>query len=84
MKNKELFYILKEIRKAKRKTVKTFNYLYNQQKPYWNENLKINIHRLSDIDEILSNLKIHLEIMLENREENKNDKQIRYGKPYNM
>ncbi len=74
MTNKELFYILKEIRKAKRKTVKTFNYLYNQQMPYWNEILEINIQRVSDIDEILSNLEISLEIMLENRKDNKNDK----------
>ncbi len=74
MTNKELFYILKEIRKAKRKIIKVFNYLYNQQISYQNEILEINIQRVSDIDEILSNLEISLEIMLENRKDNKNDK----------
>ncbi len=74
MKNKELFYILKEIRKAKRKIIKVFNYLYDQRIPYQNETLEINIQRVSNIDEILSNLEISLEIMLENRKDNKNDK----------
>lgn len=50
-------YILNKIKKANNITIKTFNYLYKLN----NKNLNKTIIRLTEINEILTNLEIELE-----------------------
>ena len=58
--NKELNYILKEIRKANNLSIKAFNYLYKLDEKKFAKT----IYRISEINDILSNLEISIEIML--------------------
>lgn len=50
-------YILNEIKKANKLSVKIFNYLYKLN----NKELNKTIYQLTEINEILSNLEIELE-----------------------
>ena len=60
MNKKQIKYILKEIKKANRLSELTFDYLYKLE----NKTLSKTIYRLSEINEILTNLEIDLEMKL--------------------
>ena len=60
-------YILKQIRKAIRKTIKVYYYLKSLETNTYDEKLQTNIMRICTIDDILSELEIELE-MLENEQ----------------
>ena len=68
MNKKQIKYILKEIKKANRLSELAFNYLYRLNEK---EHSKT-IFRLTEINEILSNLEINLEIKLKIDEESLN------------
>ena len=76
MNNKELNYILKEIRKANNLSKKAFHYLYKLDEKKFAKT----IYRISEINEILTNLEISIEIILGIDEESlnggKNDEQL--------
>ncbi len=57
-------YLLKQIKKANRKSIKIFEYLKQQETKNYNQKLQVTINRLCDINEILTNLEITLEIEL--------------------
>ena len=61
MNEKEMKYILKEINKANRLSELIFDYLYKLE----DKSLLKTIYRLSEINEILTNLEIDLEMKLE-------------------
>lgn len=63
--NKEFNYYLNQLKKADNKTNKVFEYLKNLQNKNYDKKLQININRICDIDEILSQIIICLEIDLE-------------------
>lgn len=68
MNNKELIYILKEIRKANNLSKKSFHYLYKLDEKKFAKT----IYRISEINEILTNLEISIEIILGIDEESLN------------
>ena len=68
MNNKELIYILKEIRKANNLSKKSFYYLYKLDEKKFAKT----IYRISEINEILTNLEISIEIILGIDEESLN------------
>lgn len=61
MNKKQIKYILKEIKKANRLSELIFDYLYKLE----DKSLLKTIYRLSEINEILTNLEIDLEMKLE-------------------
>ena len=61
MNKKQIKYILKEINKANRLSELIFDYLYKLE----DKTLSKTIYRLSEINEILTNLEIDLEMKLE-------------------
>ena len=61
MNKKQIKYILKEINKANRLSELIFDYLYKLE----DKALSKTIYRLSEINEILTNLEIDLEMKLE-------------------
>ena len=61
MNEQEMKYILKEINKANRLSELIFDYLYKLE----DKTLSKTIYRLSEINEILTNLEIDLEMKLE-------------------
>ena len=61
MNKKQIKYILKEIKKANRLSELIFDYLYKLE----DKSLSKTIYRLSEINEILTNLEIDLEMKLE-------------------
>ena len=61
MNKKQIKYILKEIKKANRLSELIFDYLYKLE----DKALSKTIYRLSEINEILTNLEIDLEMKLE-------------------
>ena len=61
MNEQEMKYILKEINKANRLSELIFDYLYKLE----DKSLSKTIYRLSEINEILTNLEIDLEMKLE-------------------
>ena len=61
MNEQEMKYILKEINKANRLSELIFDYLYKLE----DKALSKTIYRLSEINEILTNLEIDLEMKLE-------------------
>lgn len=70
--NKKINYYLNQLKKADYKSNKIFKYLQSLETESYDKNLQININRICDIDEILSQIIICLEIDLE-KEENKNE-----------
>ena len=60
MNKKQIKYILKEINKANRLSELIFDYLYKLE----DKTLSKTIHRLSEINDILTNLEIDLEMKL--------------------
>lgn len=60
MNKKQIKYILKEIKKANRLSELIFDYLYKLE----DKTLSKTIYRLSEINEILTNLEIDLEMKL--------------------
>ena len=60
MNKKQIKYILKEIKKANRLSELIFDYLYKLE----DKTLSKTIYRLSEINEILTNLEINLEMNL--------------------
>ena len=70
MNKNELFYILKEIKKANSLSEKVFDYLYKLDEKKFAKT----IYRITEINEILTNLEINLEIKLGIDEESKSEK----------
>ena len=70
MNKNELFYILKEIKKANYLSEKVFNYLYKLDEKKFAKT----IYRITEINEILTNLAVNLEIKLGIDEERKREK----------
>ena len=68
MNKKEINYILKELKKANNLSELAFNYLYELDEKRYSKT----IFRLSEINEILTNLEIDLEIKLGINEESLN------------
>ena len=60
MNKKQITYILKEIKKANNLSILIFNYLYELNEKKYSKT----IFRLTEINEILTNLEINLEIKL--------------------
>lgn len=60
MNTKSNMYLLKEIKKANHLSELIFNYLYKLNK----KQFKKSVYRLTEINEILTNLEINLEIEL--------------------
>lgn len=60
-------YLLKEIKRANRKSIKLYTYLKNTKNKDYNYELQVNLNRLCDINEILTNLEIELENYQESR-----------------
>ena len=60
-----LNYYLNEIKKANKECIKIFNYLYKLN----NKKLNKTIYKLTEINEILTNLEIDMELRLENNNE---------------
>lgn len=60
-----LNYYLNEIKKAKQLLIKIFDYLYK----FNNKKLNKTIYRLTEINEILTNLEIDIKIQLEEKNE---------------
>ena len=69
--NKKLIYTLNQLKKADKKTNKMFEYLQSLEKEKYDKKLQININRICDIEEILSELRIMIEIELGIDEETK-------------
>ena len=65
MNKNELYYILKEIKKANYLSEKSFDYLYKLDETKFAKT----IYRITEINEILTNLTINLEIKLGINEE---------------
>ena len=65
--NKKLNYYLNQLKKADNKSNKIFDYLQSLETETYNKKLQININRICDIDEILSQLIISLEIDLKEK-----------------
>lgn len=63
--NKKLKYYLNLLKKADNKSNKIFEYLQSLENETHNKELQININRVCDIDEILSQIIICLEIDIE-------------------
>ncbi len=70
MNKNELFYILKEIKKANYLSEKVFDYLYKLDEKKFAKT----IYRITEINEILTNLAVNLEIKLGIDEESKSEK----------
>ena len=68
MNEKQIKYILKEIKKANHLSELSFNYLYRLN----DKKFAKTIHRITEINEILTNLEIDLEIKLGIDEESLN------------
>lgn len=68
-------YILKQIRKANKKIEKTYHYLKSLETNQFDKDLQINISRICDINEILSNLEIDIQnlIIVTNRRKYKDE-----------
>ena len=60
-----LNYYLNEIKKANQLLIKTFDYLYKLN----NKKLNKTIYRLTEINEILTNLEIEIKTQLEEKNE---------------
>lgn len=60
-----LNYYLNEIKKANKKSIEIFNYLYKLN----NKKLNKTIYKLTEINEILTNLEINIELRLETNNE---------------
>ena len=69
MNKNELCYILKEIKKANYLSEKSFNYLYKLN----DKKIAKTIYRITEINEILTNLAINLEIKIGINEESKSE-----------
>ena len=69
MNKNELFYILKEIKKANYLSEKVFDYLYKLDEKKFAKT----IYRITEINEILTNLAINLETKLGINEESKGE-----------
>ena len=69
MNKNELFYILKEIKKANYLSEKVFDYLYKSDEKKFAKT----IYRITEINEILTNLAINLETKLGINEESKGE-----------
>lgn len=63
--NKKINYYLNQLKKADNKSNKIFEYLQSLETEKYDKKLQININRICDIDEILSQIIICLEIDLE-------------------
>ena len=63
--NKKLNYYLNQLKKADNKSNKLFEYLKKLETENYDKELQININRICDIDEILSQIIICVEIDLE-------------------
>lgn len=63
--NKKLNYYLNQLKRADNKSNKVFEYLKNLETENYDKKLQININRICDIDEILSQIIICLEIDIE-------------------
>lgn len=59
----DIKYILKEVKKANKLTELVFNYMYKLNDNKFNKS----VYRLTEINEILSNLEIDLEVNLEDK-----------------
>lgn len=59
----DIKYILKEVKKANKLTELVFNYMYKLNNNKFNKS----VYRLTEINEILSNLEIDLEVNLEDK-----------------
>ena len=70
MNKNELYYILKEIKKANYLSEKSFDYLYKLDETKFAKT----IYRITEINEILTNLTINLEIKLGINEESQSEK----------
>lgn len=68
-------YILKQIRKVNKKIEKTYHYLKSLETNQFDKDLQINISRICDINEILSNLEIDMQdfIIVTNRRKYKDE-----------
>lgn len=68
-------YILKQIRKVNKKIEKTYHYLKSLETNQFDKDLQINISRICDINEILSNLEIDIQnlIIVTNRRKYKDE-----------
>ena len=68
-------YILKQIRKVNKKIEKTYHYLKSLETNQFDKDLQINISRICDINEILSNLEIDMQdfIIVTNRSKYKDE-----------
>ena len=68
-------YILKQIRKVNKKIEKTYHYLKSLDTNQFDKDLQINISRICDINEILSNLEIDMQdfIIVTNRRKYKDE-----------
>lgn len=68
-------YILKQIRKVNKKIEKTYHYLKSLETNQFDKDLQINISRICDINEILSNLEIDIQnlIIVTNRRNYKDE-----------
>lgn len=63
--NKKLNYYLNQLKKANNKSNKVFEYLKSLETENYDKKLQININRICDIDEILSQIVICLELDIE-------------------
>lgn len=63
--NKKFNYYLNQLKKADNKSNKVFEYLQSLETEKYDKKLQININRICDIDEILSQIIICLKIDLE-------------------
>lgn len=63
--NKKLNYYLNQLQKADNKSNKLFEYLQSLETENYDKKLQININRICEIDEILSQIIICLEIDIE-------------------
>ena len=63
--NKKLNYYLNQLKKADNKSNKVFEYLQSLETENYDKKLQININRICEIDEILSQIIICLEIDIE-------------------
>lgn len=68
--NKKLNYYLNQLKKADNKSNKVFEYLQSLESKSYDKKLQININRICDIDEILSQIIICLEIDIEKEKNN--------------
>ncbi len=63
--NKKINYYLNQLKRADNKSNKVFKYLKNLENENYDKKLQVNINRICDIDEILSQIIICLEIDIE-------------------